>query len=157
MASPAVAPLLAFAICDMQCYVQLARQCPGLASPPSPPLLMLSLALSVQKHTVWLTTACKSESVAGALAQVIGMAAIQAMTDLSNLQRNFHTVCMSGLTQEEAADKRIVQLTAVCINPIFVHQARQVLLDILRRCKASMMLFLLHPHQTPPEALQVFR
>lgn len=85
------------------------------------------------------------------------MAAIQPMTDLSQLQRNFHTVRMSGLTQEEAADKRIVQLTAVCMNPIFVHRAQQMLLDILRRCKASMMLFLLQPHHTPPEALKVFR
>lgn len=85
------------------------------------------------------------------------MATIQPMTDLSQLQRSFHTVCMPGLTQEKAADKCIVQLTAFCVNPIFDHQARQVLLDILRRCKASMMLFLLQPDQTPPEALKVFR
>lgn len=85
------------------------------------------------------------------------MVAIQPMTDLSQLQRSFHTVRMSGLTQERAADKCIVHLTAFCMNPIFEHRARQVLLDILRRCKASMLLFLLQPDQTPPEALKLFR
>ena len=85
------------------------------------------------------------------------MAAIQSVTDLSQLQRNFHTVRMSGLSQDQAADKCIVQLTAFCMNPIFGHRARQVLLDILARCKASMMLFLLQPDQTPPEALELFR
>lgn len=87
----------------------------------------------------------------------MGMAATEPITDLSQLQRNFHTANMSGLSQDKAADKCIVQLTALCMNPIFVHQARQVLLDILRRCKASMLLFLLQPDQTAPDGLKVFR
>ena len=85
------------------------------------------------------------------------MAATQPLTDLSQLQRNFHTASMPGLSQDKAADKCIVQLTALCMNPIFVHRTRQVLLDILRRCKASMLLFLLQPDQAPPDGLTVFR
>ena len=89
--------------------------------------------------------------------QVVGMAAIQAVTDLSQLQQDFHTVGLPGLSQKSAAERGILQLTCLCMNPIFVHRARQVLLDILRRCKASMMLFFLQPEQQPPEALKVFR
>ena len=85
------------------------------------------------------------------------MAATQPLTDLSQLQRNFYTVRMPGLTQDNVADKCILQLTAFCMNPIFVHRARQVLLDVLRQCKASMMVFLLKPDQAAPEALKVFR
>ena len=89
--------------------------------------------------------------------QVVGMAAVQPITDLSQLQRNFHTIQVPGLTQDNAADHRIVQLTMICLNPIFAHRARQVLLDVLRRCKASMMLFHLQHDQPAPAALKVFR
>lgn len=85
------------------------------------------------------------------------MAAIQPITDLSQLQRQFHTLQVSRLTQDNAVDRRIVQLTTICLNPIFVHRSRQVLLDVLRRCKASMMLFYLKPDRPPLEALKVFR
>lgn len=85
------------------------------------------------------------------------MAAIQPITDLSHLQRNFHTIQVAGLTEDDAADHRSVQLTAICLNPIFVHRARQVLLDVLKRCKARMMLFHLQPDRPAPEALKVFR
>ncbi|KAL3144843.1 hypothetical protein ABBQ38_001949 [Trebouxia sp. C0009 RCD-2024] len=89
--------------------------------------------------------------------QVVGMAAIQPITDLSQLRHNFHTIQVAGLTEDDAADHRSVQLTAICLNPIFQHRARQVLLDVLKRCKARMMLFHLQPDRPAPEALGVFR
>lgn len=145
MADPALSPLLAFTIC--KCAI-LSSICKAL----SPFCTVASILRSVQ-----CDSPCKFASLTAALVQVVGMAAIEPLNDLSQLQCNFHTACIPGLTQDKAADKCIVQLKAFCMNPIFGHRARQVLLEILRCCKASMMLFLLQPDQTPPEALKVFR
>ena len=89
--------------------------------------------------------------------QVIGMATVQPLTDVSQLQRNFSTTSIPGLNQEDAADKHIMQLTSFCLNPIFAHRAEQLLLDILKRCHSSLLLYLLQPDQPAIEAVRIFR
>ncbi|KAL3144090.1 hypothetical protein ABBQ32_003882 [Trebouxia sp. C0010 RCD-2024] len=120
-------------------------------------LLMDTVDMAASMAAFTAGIAANSAFVVSCEGQVVGMAAIQPITDLSHLQRNFHTIQVAGLTEDDAADHRSVQLTAICLNPIFVHRARQVLLDVLKRCKARMMLFHLQPDRPAPEALKVFR
>ncbi len=89
--------------------------------------------------------------------QVIGMTTAQQFTDLSQLQHDFQTTCVPGLTADSAADKRIMQLTFFCLNPIFAHRGEQVLQEVLKRCKSRLLLYLLQPDCPAPEVLKVFR
>lgn len=85
------------------------------------------------------------------------MATIQPFTDLSQLQHNFNTASVPGLSGTTAVDMHIMQLTSFCLNPIFAQRAEQFLMDILKRCNSQLLLYLLQPDQGPLGVTHVFR
>ena len=89
--------------------------------------------------------------------QVVGVVLLQPLTDLSQLHQNFETIKVPGLGPVRTTDQQVMKLTHICLNPIFAHQAEGILLQILKRCKSSLLLYLLKPGQQTPDVLRAFR
>ena len=119
----------------------------------------LYLVLVILQVLLQVTAACEVFGFEQGMLvlQVVGVVLLQPLTDLSQLHHKFETTKVPGLGPLRATDQHVMQLTHFCLNPIFAQQAEAILLQILKRCKSNLLLYLLGPGQPPPDVLKTFR
>ena len=89
--------------------------------------------------------------------QVVGLATYKPILDICPLQQTFLLSQMPELHQQHAQEGQILQLQLFSLNPIFAHQAEQMLLEVLKLAKGRAVVFMLPAGQQAPDVLKIFR